>query len=89
LFGDVLGAAVGCAVVQMNPRILGRRSSFGIPAIVYAAKVDGLKARGDINGAVSASNSAKMWCMVSLGVWLVLIVIYVLFAVVVGVSGNH
>lgn len=62
---------------------------FGIPAIVYAAKVDGLKARGDINGAVSASNSAKMWCLVSLGVWLVLVVIYVLFAIVVGVSGNH
>ena len=62
---------------------------FGIPAIVYAAKVDGMKARGDIQGAVSASNSAKMWCLVSLGVWLVVAVIYILFFVVVGVSGNH
>jgi hypothetical protein len=43
---------------------------FGIPAIVFAAKVDGLKARGDLMGARSASESAKMWCLVSAGLWL-------------------
>jgi hypothetical protein len=53
----------------------------GIPAIVYAAKVDGLKARGDINGAMSASASAKMWCMIAVGSWLAIIVVYVIFAV--------
>ena len=38
---------------------------FGIPAIVYAAKVDGLKAKGDIAGAMAASASAKTWCIVA------------------------
>jgi hypothetical protein len=42
----------------------------GIPAIVYAAKVDGLIARGDIQGAMAASASAKTWCNVSAGVFL-------------------
>jgi len=37
----------------------------GIPAIVYAAKVDGLKARGDIQGAMEASANAKKWCWIS------------------------
>jgi hypothetical protein len=59
----------------------------GIPAIVYAAKVDGLKARGDVHGAIAASNSAKNWCLAALGGWIVIVVIYVLFAVIsVGVS---
>ncbi len=39
---------------------------FGIPAIVYAAKVDGLKARGDIQGAMAASKNAKMWCLIAM-----------------------
>jgi hypothetical protein len=58
----------------------------GIPAIVYAAKVDGMKARGDIQGAITASNNAKTWCWVALGAWLVLIVVYIAFAVLVGFS---
>ncbi|MEO7100996.1 MAG: CD225/dispanin family protein [Luteolibacter sp.] len=45
---------------------------FGIPAIVYAAKVDSLKAVGDIPGARAASSTAKMWCLVSGGIGLVL-----------------
>ncbi len=59
---------------------------FGIPAIVYAAKVDGLKARGDIAGAMSASASAKTWCMVAVGSWLVLIVLWVLFVGIAAIS---
>lgn len=39
---------------------------FGIPAIVFAAKVDGLRSRGDIQGAMEASKNAKTWCLVSL-----------------------
>lgn len=58
----------------------------GIPAIVYAAKVDGMKARGDIQGAVAASNSAKTWCWVAFGSWLVLIAIYIVIMVFVGFS---
>jgi hypothetical protein len=51
----------------------------GIPAIVYAAKVDGLKARGDIAAAMAASSSAKTWCIVAAGIWLGLIVVWILF----------
>jgi hypothetical protein len=52
----------------------------GIPAIVYAAKVDGLRARGDIAGAMAASSSAKTWCIVAAGIWLGLVVLWILFA---------
>lgn len=48
----------------------------GIPAIVYAAKVDGLKHSGDITGALAASSSARTWCWVALGVGLVAILTY-------------
>jgi hypothetical protein len=50
----------------------------GIPAIVYAAKVDGLKARGDMRGAMDASANAKKWCIISLVAWVVVIVLYLL-----------
>jgi hypothetical protein len=51
----------------------------GIPAIVFAAKVEGLKARGDIAGARAASANAKKWCWISLAGWLVFIVLYAIF----------
>lgn len=60
----------------------------GIPAIVFAAKVDSLVARGDIQGAMSASASAKMWCWIAVGSWAVLIGIYVIFAVLMMVFGR-
>ena len=50
---------------------------FGIPAIVYAAKVDGLVARGDIAGAMEASKKAKTWAWVSFGSGMVFVVLYV------------
>lgn len=62
---------------------------FGIPAIVYAAKVDGLKARGDIHGAMAASASAKTWCMVAAGIWLVLIVLWLLLVGSSAVFSSH
>ncbi len=37
----------------------------GIPAIVYAAQVNGKLAQGDIAGAQKASDNAKMWCWIS------------------------
>lgn len=49
---------------------------FGIPAIVYAAKVDGLKAQGNVMGAMEASANAKKWCLIALGAWVVLIALY-------------
>lgn len=59
---------------------------FGIPAIIYAAKVEGLRNRGDIAGAKAAAASAKTWCWVSFGIGLGVILIYVVL-VGVGVSG--
>jgi hypothetical protein len=42
----------------------------GIPAIVYAAQVNGKLQAGDIAGAQAASNNAKMWCWISFGLGL-------------------
>lgn len=39
----------------------------GIPAIVYATKVEKLWNAGDRAGAQNASEQAKMWCFISLG----------------------
>ena len=48
----------------------------GIVAIVYAAQVNGKLAAGDYDGALSASNSAKTWCWVSLGLGVVAAVVW-------------
>jgi hypothetical protein len=61
----------------------------GIPAIVYAAKVDGLKARGDIAGAMAASASAKTWCFVALGLGVAVGLIWFLFAGVAAFSAHR
>ena len=54
---------------------------FGIPAIVYAAQVNGKLQAGDYLGAQQASKNAKMWCFVSLGVGLAMVLVYgMLFA---------
>ena len=60
---------------------------FGIPAIVFAAQVNGKLAAGDHAGAVDASNKAKMWCWISFGVGLAFLVIWlfgVLLAPLIG-----
>jgi hypothetical protein len=44
---------------------------FGIVAIVYAAKVNGLLAGGDLAGAKEASKNANTWMWVSFGIGLV------------------
>jgi len=51
----------------------------GIVSIVYAAKVDGLLAAGDIEGARDASGKAKMWAIISAGVGLVVFGLYFAF----------
>ena len=48
----------------------------GIPGIVYAAQVNGKLQAGDIAGAQSASQNAKMWCWISFGLGLAFCVIY-------------
>jgi len=60
----------------------------GIPAIVFAAKVDEIVLRGDIAGAREASRKAKMWCWWSFGSWLVGVAAYIAVIVIAGVSGN-
>jgi hypothetical protein len=48
----------------------------GIPAIVYAAQVNGRLQAGDVAGAQAASKNAKMWCWISLGLGLAFGLIY-------------
>jgi uncharacterized membrane protein YvbJ len=59
----------------------------GIAAIVYAAQVNGKLQVRDYAGAQLASKNAKMWCLISLGVGLVVGVIYMLM-IMVGVIGS-
>ena len=61
----------------------------GIPAIVYAAQVNGKLQAGDLAGAQAASNNAKMWCLISLGLGLGIIVLYVILIMVGVLSGLH
>jgi hypothetical protein len=50
--------------------------SNSIPAIVYAAQVNGKLQAGDLAGAQQASNNAKMWCFISLGLGLLVCLLY-------------
>lgn len=58
----------------------------GIPAIIYAAQVNGKLAAGDYAGAQAASNNAKIWCWVSFGIGLVSTLFGILM---VGVGALH
>lgn len=63
---------------------------FGIPAIVYAAKVDGLAASGNVSGAMAASANAKKWCWIAgltgVGVQVIILALVVLGAATSAVS---
>jgi hypothetical protein len=59
----------------------------GIPAIVYAAQVNGKVQAGDLAGAKAASDNAKMWCWISLGVGLAFCVISLVLGMI-GVIGT-
>jgi len=61
----------------------------GIPAIVYAAQVNGKLQVGDVAGAQLASKNAKMWCLISAGLGLGVILIYVMLVMVGILSGIH
>jgi len=54
----------------------------GIPAIVYAAQVNGKVAAGDVQGAIHASETAKMWVWISFGVGLAWVAIYILIIII-------
>lgn len=61
---------------------------FGVVAIVYATKVDGLVARGDIAGAMDASKSARMWVNISAGVSILMYIVIILLSVVSEVASH-
>ena len=56
----------------------------GIPAIVYASKVDNKLYSGDYAGAVEASKKAKMFCWIAFGLGIGLVVLWVVFVVLIG-----
>ena len=59
----------------------------GIPAIVFAAQVNGKVQSGDIQGAMESSRTAKMWCWLSFGLGLLLSVIWFVLQVVAVAAG--
>jgi hypothetical protein len=64
----------------------------GIPAIVYAAQVNGKLQAGDYAGAQQSSKNAKTWCFVSLGLGLAVVVIYgllIMLGVLSGISHQN
>lgn len=64
----------------------------GIPAIVYAAQVNGKLQAGDLVGAQLASKNAKMWCLIAAGVGLLAGVLYaalIMAGVLTGISHPH
>lgn len=61
----------------------------GVPAIVYAAQVNGKLQMGDVAGAQIASNNAKLWCMISAGLGLGVVALYgilIMFGILSGIS---
>jgi len=52
---------------------------FGIPAIIFSAKVNGLLSSGQIEEAKKASTQAKMWCWISFGLGLVVQLLSLLY----------
>ena len=60
---------------------------FGIIGIVFAAQVDGKVSRGDIAGAIAASNQAKLWAWLGFGGGLLFYVLIFFMALAGGLSG--
>ncbi len=58
----------------------------GIPAIVYAAQVNGKLAAGDIAGAQQSSKNAKLWCFISAGLGLAVAIVWGVIAFLGAIS---
>ena len=92
--GNPLQAAAAPAAAPALPNYLAQSIlvtlfcclPFGIPAIVYAAQVNGKLQVGDVQGAMDASQKAKTWCWVSFGVGFVVQLIYVIFMFMAGMA---
>ena len=61
---------------------------FGIPAIVYAALSSGKMSSGDIEGAKKMASNARMWCLIGLGMGLLMMVLQSVYFVVVFMANN-
>ena len=61
---------------------------FGIPAIVYAAQVNGKIAAGDLTGAAETSKKAKKWSWISFGTGLGFTIIYFFFVMLAAIFGG-
>jgi hypothetical protein len=60
---------------------------FGIPAIVFAAQVNGKLEAGDYDGAIKKSKQAKRWCWVSFWVGIGIIIFYILMMMIPIIAG--
>ena len=60
----------------------------GIVSIIYASKANSAKSVGNFAEAQEAAKQAKTWLYVSVGVGLGFTILYMLFVVMAGVSGN-
>ena len=59
----------------------------GVVSIIYAAQVNSKIQAGDIAGAMASSKNAKTWAMVSAGVGVAIIGLYIIFIVIMGGLG--
>ena len=88
--GDYGGASRGAPPPNyLTPAILTTLfccTVFGIIAIVYAAQVNSKWHGGDYRGAREASGNAKMWCWLSFGIGLPLVILYVVANVFVAME---
>ena len=75
--GGILAFAIVSTIMCCPP--------FGIPGIVYAAKINGQLAAGDLMGAQESARKSKMWSWIGIGGWLLFFLIYIL-AIIFGVT---
>jgi interferon-induced transmembrane protein len=59
----------------------------GIPAIIFATQVNTKVAAGDIAGAQESAAKAKKFAIIGIVVWAVCVVLYIVFALILGVGG--
>ena len=77
--GGILAFAIVSTVMCCPP--------FGIPGIVYAAKINGQMSAGDYMGAQESARKAKMWSWIGIGSWLLFMGLYI-GAIVLGVASG-
>lgn len=61
---------------------------FAVASFIYANKVDNLWNRGDIDGAVYASQSARKWYLIGLWLGIVswLIILFIVFCIIIAIA---